>query len=159
MKSPHHDRTTAMTSVFKPFLTRAMTLCTLWGLGFVQTGCAHEVWVEPAVVVHSRMGPMPGHVPGHVPGHFSVQAPVGIPGTVVFAAPPQVFYAPPPPPRVIYLPPGVAPVHAWGHNRYRSAQERHNPWGPERRGGNRMHEGRHGGHGAEGRGQRDGRYR
>jgi hypothetical protein len=147
-----------MTSVFKHFVTRAMGLCTLLVMGFVQTGCAHEVFVEPSVVVHSRMG----HMPSHFPGHFSVQAQVGIPGAVVFASPPQVIYVPAPPPaRVLYLPPGMAPVHAGGHghghDRHRRVQERRNPWGAGyERGGYRAHEGRSGG---DGRGHRDGRYR
>lgn len=162
-----------MTSVIQPFLTRAMALCACLGLGFVQTGCAHDVWVEPSVVVHSRMG----HVPGHFPGHFSVQAQVGIPGAVVFAPAPQVFYAPAPPPRVVYLPQVIAPVHVWGHDRHRRVQEERNRWGPEHgRGGYRAHDGRNDGryvgrqgghqggqqggqHGAGGRGHRDGRYR
>lgn len=178
-----------MISVFKPFLTRTMALFACLGLGFVQTGCAHDVYVEPSVVVHSRMGHfggqiwghipghiqghIQGHIPGHIPGHFQgqlkVHAPEGIPGAVVFLSPPQVFYAPPPPPRVIYLPPGVAPVHAWGHGHDRFAQDRRNPWGAEHGwGGYRGHDARHGddrrgyrdGHGhREARGHRDGRYR
>ena len=75
----------------KPSIFRASALLGLLGLGLVQAGCAHQVVVEPSVVVSSRMGQVP------------VTVQLGVPGVVVMP-PPHVVYASPPP-RVIYAPP------------------------------------------------------
>jgi hypothetical protein len=99
---------------FKPSFSRAMALLGLLGLGLAQVGCAHSVAVEPSVTVHSRIG------------HYPVYAQVGVPGSVIYAPPPRVIYAPPPPPRVVFVPRFVAPGHGWVHgNDHR--------WGHERR--------------------------
>ncbi len=76
---------------FKSPFSRSLALLGLLGLGLMQGGCAHPVFVEPSVSVHSRIG----HAP--VYGH------VGVPGPVYYA-PPRVVYAPAPPPRVVYAP-------------------------------------------------------
>ena len=78
---------------FKSSFSRSLALLGMLGLGLVQGGCAHPVVVEPSVSVHSRIG--------HVP----IYSQVGVPGSVYYAPPPRVIYAPPPPPRVIYAPP------------------------------------------------------
>jgi hypothetical protein len=124
----------------------------LLGLALMQGGCAHPVFVEPSVSVHSRIG----HAP--VYGH------VGVPGPVYYA-PPRVIHAPPPPPRVIYVPPppprvvvvpqvhvprvhvprGHPPAQIWdhGHNRVHRGQERRQYREEEReRGGDRDRDGR-----------------
>lgn len=103
-------------SLFKPSFSRAIALLGLLGLGLSQVGCAHPVVVEPSVTVYSRSG------------HFPVLAPVGMPGPVVQALPPQVIYLPPPPPRVVYVPRVYAPVYGWGHGhegRQRGHERRH----------------------------------
>ena len=103
---------------FKSSFSRSLALLGMLGLGLVQVGCAHPVVVEPSVSVHSRIG------------HFPVYSQVGVPGSVYYAPPPRVIYAPPPPPRVIYAPPppprvvyvprahvpwGHPPAQIWGH--------------------------------------------
>jgi hypothetical protein len=89
----------------------------------MQGGCAHPVFVEPSVSVHSRIG------------HAQVYGHVGVPGPVYYG-PPRVIYAPPPPPRVIYVPPppprvvfvprAHPPAQIWGHghDRGQRGQER-----------------------------------
>lgn len=99
-----------------------MALLSLLGLGFVQVGCAHPVYVESSVVVHSRVGQYP------------VYAQVGVPGPVIYRQP-QVIYTPPPPPRVIYVPPVYRQVpgwgygheyrHGWGHDRHEGERREH----------------------------------
>ena len=102
---------------FKPSFSRAIALFGLLGLGLAQVGCAHPVYVEPAVVVHSRVGQYP------------VYAQVGVPGPVIYAPPPRVIYTPPPP-RVVYVPRVVTPGYEWGHGHERR-------WGYDRREGGR----------------------
>ena len=131
---------------FKSSFSRPLALFGLLGLALMQGGCAHPVFVEPSVSVHSRIG----HAP--VYGH------VGVPGPVYYA-PPRVIHAPPPPPRVIYVPsppPRVVyvprahpPAQIWdhGHNRWHRGQERRQYREDERERG--------GGRGRDGRGQRD----
>ena len=92
---------------FKSPFSRSLAWLGLLGLGLMQGGCAHPVFVEPSVSVHSRIG--------HVP----VYTQVGVPGPVYYA-PPRVIYVPPPPPRVVvvprvYLPQGHPPAQIWGH--------------------------------------------
>lgn len=87
----------------KPSFSRALALLALLGLGLAQVGCAHPVWVEPSVSVHSRIG------------QFPVYTQIGMPGPVIYAPPPRVIYAPPPPPRVVFVPRVVDPVYGWGH--------------------------------------------
>ncbi len=102
---------------FKSSFSRSVAWLGLLGLALVQVGCAHPVFVEPSVSVHSRIG----HAP--VYGH------VGVPGPVYYA-PPRVIHAPPPPPRVVYVPQvhvprvhvprvhvpqGHPPAQIWGH--------------------------------------------
>ncbi|WP_291914202.1 hypothetical protein [Limnohabitans sp.] len=74
---------------FKSSFSRPLAWLGLLGLALMQGGCAHPVFVEPSVSVHSRIG----HAP--VYGH------VGVPGPVYYA-PPRVIYAPPP--RVVVVP-------------------------------------------------------
>ena len=115
---------------FKSPFSRSLALLGLLGLGLMQGGCAHPVFVEPSVSVHSRIG--------HVP----VYTQVGVPGPVYYApprviyAPPRVIYAPPPPPRVVHVPrvhvprvhvpQGHPPAQIWdhGHDRGHRGQER-----------------------------------
>ncbi len=97
-----------MPDSFQPSFSRAIALLGLLGLGVAQVGCAHPVWVEPSVAVHSRIG------------NFPVYTQIGIPGPVIYGPPPRVIYTPPPPPRVVYVPPVYAPgvygpVNGWGH--------------------------------------------
>ena len=130
---------------FKPSFSRAIALLGLLGLGLAQVGCAHPLVVEPSVSVHSRIG--------HVP----VYTQVGVPGSVYYAPPPRVIYAPPgviyapsPPPRVVFVPRahvpwGHPPAQIWGHGhdrRHRGHERRHDR--EDERGG-----------GHDGRGQRD----
>jgi hypothetical protein len=108
---------------FKSSFSRSLALLGLLGLALMQASCAHPVFVEPSVSVHSRIG------------HASVYSQVGVPGPVYYA-PPRVIYAPPPPPRVIYVPrvhvprvqvpQGHPPAQIWGrdHDRGRRGQER-----------------------------------
>jgi hypothetical protein len=124
----------------KSSFSRAMGLLGLLALGVVQGGCAHPVFVEPSVSVHSRIG------------HFPVHAQVGLPGPVIYAPPPRVIYAPPPrviyapppPPRVVLVPRAIAPVDGWGHGHERR-------WGHERKRQQRDERG----NGRGGRGHRD----
>jgi hypothetical protein len=124
----------------KSSFSRAMGLLGLLALGVVQGGCAHPVFVEPSVTVHSRIG------------HFPVHAQVGMPGPVIYsppprviyAHPPHVIYAPPPPPRVVFVPQVVASVDGWRHGHDRR-------WGHERRQQQRDERG----YGRGGRGHRD----
>jgi hypothetical protein len=116
----------------KSSFSRALGLVGLLALGLVQGGCAHPVFVEPSVTVHSRIG------------HFPVHAQVGLPGQVIYAPPPRVIYAPSPPPRVVYVPRAVASVDGWGHGHERR-------WGQERRHQQRDERG----NGRGGRGHRD----
>lgn len=108
-------------------------------LGLTQVGCAHPVFVEPSVVIHSRVG------------QFPVHAQIGLPGPMIYAPPPRVIYAPPPPPRVVFVPRVHAPVYAWGHGhdgRQRVYERRHyrQGGGEYGRGGwDRPHDGRHDG--------------
>ena len=98
---------------FKPSFSRAMALLGVLGMGLVQVGCAHPVFIEPSVAVHSRVG------------HFPVHAQIGLPGPVIYAPPPRVVYAPPPrvvyvpppppPPRVVYAPLVHSPMPGWNH--------------------------------------------
>jgi hypothetical protein len=115
---------------FKSPFSRSLAWLGLLGLGLMQGGCAHPVFVEPSVSVHSRIG--------HVP----VYTQVGVPGPVYYApprviyAPPRVIYAPPPPPRVVHVPrvhvprvhvpQGHPPAQIWdhGHDRGHRRQER-----------------------------------
>ena len=115
---------------FKSSFSRPLLVLGLLGLALMQGGCAHPVYVEPSVSVHSRIG--------HVP----VYTQVGVPGPVYYAqprvihAPPRVIHAPPPPPRVVVVPqvhvPRVQvprahlPAQIWdhGHNRVHRGQER-----------------------------------
>ena len=79
---------------------KKLGLLGLLSLGLVQGGCAHQVWVEPSVVVSSRLGQVP------------VTVQVGVPGVVVMPQPYGVYAAPPP--RVVYAPPVyTAPVYAY----------------------------------------------
>ncbi len=129
---------------FKSSFSRPLTMLGLLGLALVQAGCAHPVFVEPSVSVHSRIG--------HVP----VYGQVGVPGPVYYAPPrvihvppppPRVIYVPPPPPRVVFAPRALPPAQIWdhGHNRGHRGQERRQHREEEReRGGGR-----------DGRGQRD----
>ena len=137
---------------FKSSFSRPLALLGLLGLALMQGGCAHPLYVEPSVSVHSRIGHEP--VYGHV----------GVPGPV-FYGPPRVIHAPPPPPRVIYVPPppprvvvvpqvhvprvhvprGHPPAQIWdhGHNRVHRGQERRQYREEEReRGGDRDRDGR-----------------
>jgi hypothetical protein len=137
---------------FKSSFSRPLALFGLLGLALMQGGCAHPVFVEPSVSVHSRIG----HAP--VYGH------VGVPGPVYYG-PPRVIHAPPPPPRVIYVPPppprvvvvpqvhvprvhvprSHPPAQIWdhGHNRVHRGQERRQYREDEReRGGDRDRDGR-----------------
>jgi hypothetical protein len=137
---------------FKSSFSRPLALLGLLGLALMQGGCAHPVFVEPSVSVHSRIG----HAP--VYGH------VGVPGPVYYG-PPRVIHAPPPPPRVIYVPPppprvvvvpqvhvprvhvprSHPPAQIWdhGHNRVHRGQERRQYREEEReRGGDRDRDGR-----------------
>ncbi|PIT77986.1 hypothetical protein [Limnohabitans sp. G3-2] len=102
--------------LFKTLSRKALLMGSLL-LGLTQVGCAHPVFVEPSVLVHSRLG------------HFPVHAQIGLPGPVIYAPPPRVIYAPPPPPRVVFVPRVQAPVHGWGHGhdgRQRGQERRHN---------------------------------
>jgi hypothetical protein len=108
---------------FKSSFSRSLALLGMLGLGLVQVGCAHPVMVEPSVSVHSRIG--------HVP----VYSHVGVPGSVYYAPPPRVIYAPPPPPRVIYAPPPPPRVVY--------VPRAHVPWGHGHDRGHRGHERRH----------------
>jgi hypothetical protein len=113
---------------FKSPFSRSLAWLALLGLGLMQGGCAHPVFVEPSVSVHSRIG----HAP--VYGH------VGVPGPVYYA-PPRVIYAPPPPLRVVvvpqvhvqrvhvprvHVPQGHPSAQIWGHghDRGQRGQER-----------------------------------
>lgn len=108
----------------KSSFSRRLALLGLLGLGLIQAGCAHPVYVEPSVSVHTRIG------------HLPVHAQVGLPGPVIYAPPPRVIYLPPPPPRVVYVPqvhvprvhiPRVhPPSHSWGdrHDRGHRDQNR-----------------------------------
>lgn len=98
----------------KPSVFRASALLGLLGLGLVQAGCAHQVVVEPSVVVSSRMGQVP------------VTVQLGVPGVVVMP-PPHVVYASPPP-RVIYAPP-VYTVPVYRHTQVWGYAERRDIWG------------------------------
>jgi hypothetical protein len=143
---------------FKSSFSRPLALLGLLGLALMQGGCAHPVFVEPSVSVHSNIG------------HAQVYGHVGVPGSVYYG-PPRVIHAPPPPPRVIYVPPPpprvvyVPQVHVprvhvprahppsqiWdhGHNRVHRGQERRQFREDEReRGGGRDRD-------RDGRGQRD----
>jgi hypothetical protein len=121
---------------------KALLVCSL-ALGLAQVGCAHPVFVEPSVVVHSRVG------------QFPVHAQIGFPGPVIYAPPPRVIYAPPPPPRVVYVPRVYAPAHVWrhGHDFPQSGHERRfyrQGHGDDGRGGqdrphDRRYDGRHDG--------------
>ena len=139
---------------FKSSFSRPLALLGLLGLALVQVGCAHPVFVEPSVSVHSRIG----HAP--VYGH------VGVPGPVYYA-PPRVIYAPPPPrvvvvprghvPRIhvprVHVPQGHPPAQIWGHGHDRGhrGQERRQLREEEReRGGDRDRD-----RDRDGRGQRD----
>ena len=134
---------------FKSSFSRPLALFGLLGLALMQGGCAHPVFVEPSVSVHSRIG------------HFPVYSQVGVPGSVYYGPPPRVIYVPPPPPRVVYVPQVHVPrVHVprahppsqiWdhGHNRVHRGQERRQFREDEReRGGGRDRD-------RDGRGQRD----
>ncbi len=106
---------------FKSSFSRPLAWLGLLGVALMQAGCAHPVYVEPSVSVHSRFG------------HAQVYGHMGVPGPVYYA-PPRVVYAPPPPPRVIYVPqvhgPQVhvprahPPAQIWGggHDRGRRGQ-------------------------------------
>lgn len=116
----HDQRYFVMRDPFKPFISRAVALLGLLGLGFMQVGCAHSVVLEPSVTVHSRTG------------HFPVYGQVGVPGAVVYAPPPRVIYVPAPPPRVVYAPSVWGPVHAWGHRHGRHGGHRDGRWDERR---------------------------
>jgi hypothetical protein len=110
---------------FKSPFSRSWAWLGLLGLGLMQGGCAHPVFVEPSVSVHSRIG----HAP--VYGHVGVPGPVYYAPPRVIYAPPRVIYAPPPPPRVVYVPHvhvphGHPPAQIWGHGHDRGhrGQER-----------------------------------
>jgi hypothetical protein len=106
---------------FKSSFSRPLAWLGLLGVALMQAGCAHPVYVEPSVSVHSLIG------------HAQVYGHVGVPGPIYYA-PPRVVYAPPPPPRVIYVPqvhgPQVhvprahPPAQIWGggHDRGRRGQ-------------------------------------
>lgn len=104
----------------KSSFSRPLALLGLLGLALMQGGCAHPVYVEPSVSVHSRIG------------HFPMYAQVGVPGPVIYApprviyAPPRVIYAPPLPPRVVHVPQAHPPAQIWGHGHDRGhrGQER-----------------------------------
>lgn len=97
---------------FKPSFSRAMALLSLLGLGFVQVGCAHPVYVEPSVVVHSRVGQYP------------VYAQVGVPGPVIYRQP-QVIYVPPVYRQVPGWGYGHEYRHGWGHDRHKGERREH----------------------------------
>jgi hypothetical protein len=128
---------------FKSSFFKVLGLFGLLSFGLTQVGCAHPVFVEPSVVVHSRVG------------HFPVHAQIGLPGQVIYTPPPRVIYAPPPPPRVVYVPHVYAPVHGWRHGydgHQRGYERRHYRQGdgkPWRGDGDRrfdwQHDGRHDG--------------
>lgn len=134
----------------------------VWGslaVGLAQVGCAHQVLMEPHVVVSSRSSPPPVYGPvyshghAHAPQpHFIVPPPRPVylpspPPRVVYpSAPPRVVYHPAPP-QVLYRPPvHVSPVHRpapqWGSKHpvevgkggHREARD-----GRERREGERGH--------------------
>jgi hypothetical protein len=86
--------------MFKTWSHKALLMGSLV-LGLTQVGCAHPVFVEPSVVVHSRLG------------HFPVQTQIGMPGQVIYAPPPRVIYVPPP--RVVYAPQIYRPAPVWQH--------------------------------------------
>ncbi len=111
---------------FKSSFSRPLLVLGLLGLALMQGGCAHPVFVEPSVSVHSRIG--------HVP----VYSQVGVPGPVYYAPPrvihvppppPRVIHVPPPPPRVVYVPPSPPrvvfvprahpPAQIWDHRHHR----------------------------------------
>lgn len=98
------------TLMFKIRSRKALFMCSLV-LGLIQVGCAHPVFVEPSVIVHSRIGQFPVHAQVGFPGPV-IHAP---PPRVIYAPPPRVIYAPPPPPRVVFVPRVYAPVHGWEH--------------------------------------------
>jgi len=128
--------------MFKTWSRKALLTASLV-LGLTQVGCAHPVYVEPSVVVHSRLG------------HFPVHAQIGVPGQVIYAPPPRVIYAPPPPPRVVYVPRVYAPVYGWGpgydgHQRGHERRYYRQGEGDQGRGGwdrryDRQYDGRHDG--------------
>lgn len=90
--------------LLKTWSRKALLLGSLM-LGLTQVGCAHPIFMEPSVVVHSRLG------------HFPIQAQIGGPGQVLVAPPPRVIYLPPPP-QVIYVPQIYRQAPGWhhGHN-------------------------------------------
>ncbi len=127
---------------FKSSFSRPLALLGLLGLGLLQGGCAHPVFVEPSVRVHSGIG------------HAPVYSHVGVPGPVYYG-PPRVIHVPPPPPRVVVVPqvhvPRVhvprahPPAQIWdqGHNRVHRGQERRQYREEDReRGGDRDRDGR-----------------
>lgn len=118
------------TLLFKIWGRKALLLGA-WVLGLSQVGCAQPVVMEPSVVFSSSIGQAP------------VYAQMGLPGAVMYGQP-QVFYAPPPWPRVVYVPPVarhpfVGGHHGWGHARHEG------DWGG-RRDGHRGQGDRHNGH-------------
>lgn len=128
--------------MFKTWPRKALLMFTLV-LGLTQAGCAHSVFVEPSVVVHSRVG------------HFPVHAQIGLPGHVIYAPPPRVIYAPPPLTRVVVVPYAFEPVVGRGHGHdgrqkghdrrhYRQGDGEYGRGGLDRQNGGR-YEGRHDG--------------
>ena len=99
---------------FKPLFFRTLGLLGFLELGLIQAGCAHPVFIEPSVVVHSRVG------------HFPVQAQIGVPGPVIYAPPPRLIYVPPPPPRIVYAPTVYRAPSGWhGHDRRWGRRDEH----------------------------------
>jgi hypothetical protein len=98
--------------LFKKGARKGLLMCSLL-LGLAQAGCAHPVFVEPSVMVHSRFGLV------------EVHAQTGG-SQVIHAPPPRVIYLPPPPPLVVYVPRVYAPVHGWrhGHDGHQRGHER-----------------------------------
>ena len=102
--------------LFKKGAHQGLLMCSLL-LGLAQAGCAHPVFVEPSVMVHSRFGLV------------EVHAQTGG-SQVIHAPPPRVIYLPPPPPLVVYVPPIYRPAPAWhhGHNGHEDRSDR-GRWG------------------------------
>lgn len=102
------------TLLFKIWGRKALLLGA-WVLGLSQVGCAQPVVMEPSVVFSSSIGQAP------------VYAQIGLPGAVMYGQP-QVFYAPPPWPRVVYVPPLARHEGDWGGRRdgHRGQGDRHN---------------------------------
>lgn len=112
--------------LFKNGARKGLLMCSLL-LGLAQAGCAHPVFVEPSVLVHSRFGLVEVHA--QTGGRQVIHAP-----------PPRVIYLPPPPPLVVYVPQIHRPAPVWHHG-HKGRHERNDQgrWG--RRDDRRSHGG------------------